>query len=318
MNAKFCRVHIAAVASVLSAVSLSAVAAPTGDDAEAQARASWRDTMVRTVAPDDGCFYAGYPSTVWLKVGCTTAPDRPYMPRSGAIANTVGDGVDYVAQVTGLITNSIGTFPTVKGVRTERDEGQANVYSLQLNSNFMSGTAACDGISGCLSWLQFVYSSGEQSAFMQYWLINFGNHCPRGWNAFRPDCFKNSAAIAVPTIPIAQLSSLQMSGTAVKNGKDTLIFTTETEAFATTGRDSVVDLATAWNESEFNIIGDGGGSKATFNKGSSITVKIAVDDGAINPAACVANAGTTGETNNLTLGSCSPVAGPAIQFTESN
>jgi hypothetical protein len=65
---------------------------------------------------------------------------------------------------------------------------------------------------------------------------------------------------------------------------------------------------------------NGGGSKATFNKGSSVTVKVTVTHGSTAAPACSSNAGTTGETNNLTLGACSAVsdARPYIQFKESN
>jgi len=311
---------IALAAALVSAVSLSsAFAAPAVDDVEAQAREAWRETMVSTPVPDEGCFHASYPSTEWMRVECTTAPDRPYMPRSGAIGLTVGNGLDYAAEVSNLMTKSVGTFPTVTGVTSEKDGG-ANIYSLQLNSNFMT-TAACDGISGCLSWEQFVYSSGEKLAFMQYWLINFGSPCPAGWNTFPPDCYKNSHAVAAPQQAITQLANLKLSGSAVTNGKDTLVFTTETQAYSTTGKDSVVDLATDWHHSEFNVIGDGGGSKAVFNKGSSITVKIAVTDGSTSKPSCGGkHAGTTGETNNLTLGTCigSGGATPSIEFSESN
>jgi hypothetical protein len=141
-----------------------------------------------------------------------------------------------------------------------------------------------------------------------------------GWNTFSPDCYKNSAAVSVPLRAICQLANLKLSGTAVASGTDTLVFTTETEAYSTTGKDSVVDLATAWKESEFNIIGDGGGSEAVFNKGASMTVKIAVTDGSTAAPACTANAGTTGETNNLTLKSCTTSSGstPSTQFVESD
>ena len=67
---------------------------------------------------------------------------------------------------------------------------RANVYSIQLNSNFMSGDQACAGAnnpSQCLGWLQYVYSSSEHAAFMQYWLIRYTGgtvHCPAGWNSF--------------------------------------------------------------------------------------------------------------------------------------
>ncbi|MGD0866321.1 MAG: hypothetical protein ABSA49_12275, partial [Rhizomicrobium sp.] len=69
-----------------------------------------------------------------------------------------------------------------------------------------------------------------------------------------------------------------------------------------------------------NIFGDGGGSVASFNKGSSITVKVNIANGRRAPD-CVAHGGTTGETNNLTLGKkCTASGGktPAISFTESN
>ena len=155
---------------------------------------------------------------------------------------------------------------------------------------------------------------------MQYWLINYGDSCPSGWIAYSPDCYKNSTAVSVPKVAISQLANLKLSGAAVSGGTDTLVFTTETEAYSTTGKDSVVDLATDWHESEFNIIGDGDGSKATFNKGASITVKIAVTDGSTAAPTCASNAGTTGETNNLTLKSCTASSGstPSIQFVESD
>jgi hypothetical protein len=312
-------IRVAVAMALLSGLPLSiASAGPAADALEEQARETWRESIVRTAVPDEGCFYASYPSAAWTKVACTAAPEKPYVPRKSAGAQTVGDGTDYAAEVTGKMSSSVGTFPTVTGVTSEKDGGESNVYSLQLNSNFMS-TAACGGISGCLSWQQFVYSSSEEAAFMQYWLIDHGR-CPSGWNTFETSCWKNSSAVSVPTIAISKLSGLKLSGTAVSGGNDTLVFTSGTEAFSTSGKDTVVDLATDWSESEFNIIGDGGGSEAVFNSGSSITVKIAVTNGTTNTPTCASNAGTTGETNNLTLGSCTASGGstPSITFKESN
>ncbi|MBS0445194.1 MAG: hypothetical protein JSR59_04500 [Proteobacteria bacterium] len=299
-------------------VSLSAHAQAAAAGAEAAARDQWRESIARTPVPYEGCFEAEYPATAWQKVACVQAPDRVYIPRAGSSTQTTGNGHDYAASVSGLMSASVGSFPVVTGVTSERD-GRANVYSIQLNSNFMS-TLACNGISGCLSWEQFVYSSSERSAFMQYWLINYGSKCPSGWNSFDGSCYKNSAAVRVPMLPISDLASLKLSGTAVDGGNDTLVFTTPTKAYSTGGADSVVYLATAWQQSEFNIVGDGGGSKATFNRGSSLTVKVAVTDGSTAAPACAADAGTTGETNNLNLGGCSGFGGatPYIQFVESN
>jgi hypothetical protein len=67
-------------------------------------------------------------------------------------------------------------------------------------------------------------------------------------------------------------------------------------------------------------VGDAGGSRADFNKGASITVKVAVTDGSTAAPSCIADDGTTGETNNLNLGACTAASGtsPSIQFTESD
>ncbi len=313
-----------AIAAALAAASAAPVLAQTAApeaaamSAEALMQENWRETIARTSVPHEGCFQAEFPDAVWVETSCSVAPDKVYVPHGHGGPQTVGNGVDYAASVGNLVSSSVGTFPTVTGVTSERDGG-SNVYSIQLNSNFMS-TAACNGHPGCLAWEQFVYSSYEQSAFMQYWLIDYGNTCPSGWNAYSGSCYRNSAAVNVPKQSISVLSQLKMSATAVAGGNDTLVFTTPTRAYSTTGKDSVTYLATAWKQAEFNIIGDGGGSKATFNAGSSITVKVAVAHGSTAAPTCASNAGTTGETNNLRLGSCSAVGGatPYIQFKESN
>ena len=199
------------------------------------------------------------------------------------------------------------------------------MYSIQLNSNFMSGTAACSaGESNCQSWAQFVYSSSEESAFLQNWLIGYGDSCPSSdWNSDgQGDCYINSKAASVPTLPLSSdsdLSDLKITGTAKKGGKDSLVFANGTDAYTTSEEDSITNLASAWTSSEFNIIGDGGGTEAVFDKSASIEVKIAVKDGSTSAPTCAKNAGTTGETNNRDLGTCKASSGsePSIEFTES-
>jgi hypothetical protein len=76
-----------------------------------------------------------------------------------------------------------------------------------------------------------------------------------------------------------------------------------------------------WNQVEYNVVGDAGGSEAEFNtSGVSIKVNIAATDGSTSAPSCEADTGTTGESNNLTLGSCTASGGstPSISFTESN
>jgi hypothetical protein len=283
------------------------------------AQTAWSETVSAAPSTEAGCFHVSYPSTTWENVECGQAPSPSAPPPSASGGSeTVGNGADYAAKAAGIISKSIGTFPKVTDVKTENDDGTANTYSIQLNSNFLSGTNACHGDSGCQSWTQFVYSSSQGSAFIQNWLIG-ASACPSGWNDLGGgNCYVNSAAASVPQIPIASLSTLKMSGSATSS-KDSLVFTAKGDAYSTSQADSLTGLSTAWNESEFNIIGDGGGSTAVFNTGSSITVKVALTDGSKTAPTCVSNGGTTGETNDLTLGTCKTKGGtsPYIEFTES-
>ena len=288
-----------------------------------RAQEAWRSTIINTPVPQEGCFTASYPVAAWKPVACVKAPAIPLVPRSGrslASAQTVGDGNDYSAVVTGLISKGVGSFPKTTGLKTETGQGQANSYSLQLNSQFFHNSPACAGAfnpSNCLGWQQFVYLPGF--VFMQYWLINYGNTCPSGWASYSSDCYTNSASVSAPAVVIKQLKTVKISGTAVSKGIDKLVFSTATKAYTTTGQDSVVGLADYWNASEWGIFGPGGGSAAIFNNGASITVKIALTDGSTQAPVCKAKAGTTGETNNLNLGACTASGGttPSVQFTES-
>jgi len=316
--------RVAVAAGVLSAGLLSLTVAAQAADNRGALEA-WREAIAHTNVFAAGCFEASYPSMKWNKVECGEAPAIPFIPRSGRGGRlTVGDGNDYAAEITsGLISKTIGSFPKVTGVKSEEGVYGKNSYSLQLNSNFMSNNEACDGAgdpSECLAWLQYVYSSDFTEAFMQYWLINYNNTCPSGWYSYSNDCYTNSAAVGVPKEVITKLKTLEVSGSAVNGGLDTLIMYVGKTAYKTTGEDSVVYLSTGWKESEFNVFGDGGGSEAYFNSGSSINVKVAVSNGTDNAPVCAADAGTTGETNNLNLGSCSGTGGakPYIEFNESN
>jgi hypothetical protein len=202
-----------------------------------------------------------------------------------------------------------------------------NEYSLQLNTDFQGTTAACDSHSGCVVWQQFIYATdyaveGEAAVFMQYWLIGWGSSaCPKGFaSAGGGDCYGNSKSVSAPDVKPTSLASLSISASATSGGNDTVVFTNGTKAYSVSGADTMLDISQVWHQSEFNIVGDAGGSRADFNTPVSVTVKVALTDGTTSAPTCVANAGSTGETNNLNLGTCSTATGssPYIEFTESN
>jgi hypothetical protein len=326
-------------------------------DADGEALGTWRATMHQMSAPEEGCFHASYPSTMWERVTCAPAPAwRSALPRAPHREQIVGNGSDYVAQAPSghLFSSAKGTFPKVTGVTGEKSVGVPafgdggilgkNEYTLQVNTNFYSGSAACKG-SGCFAWQQYVMSTNtpvsltsskltdETEVFIEYWLINYGNgseSCPSGFinggqDSPGIDCVQNTAAtlIAKGQVPITDLAGFTLSGSATSGGTDAATVTLGGDAYTATVRDSFTDIASGWTQAEFNVFGNAGGSRADFNSGSSVTVSVAVTDGSSSAPTCIPPSdreGTTGETNNLTAGSCKATSGttPSIQFTEAN
>jgi hypothetical protein len=357
------RICIAIATGLLSIAGLSSVLAAQSSDsanAEAQARQTWRETMHHVSTYDTGCFHASYPSTQWEQVECGGVPT--YRSALGKLTGNVqtetvaGNWFDYVAQAPSghLLSSAVGSFPTVTGVTSEKtvnvkfNGGESggltgpNEYTLQVNTNF-ANTAACDGYTYCYAWQQYVVSTGGPTeVFIEYWLINYGVHdgnkdiCPNGFEDIGQSflfggqgdmCVQNTASTVVygkGPIPITDLASLQLSGSAQANGTDRATATYNGEAYAATVKDSWTDIASGWTQAEFNVVGDGGGARSDFNTGSSITVKIALTDGSTAKPLCVPpskDEGTTGETNNLIpQKGCTATGGstPYIQFVESN
>lgn len=338
---------IAVLAGLIAAACIPAVvSAQTASNRlvglEEQAQASWRESMAHVATPSEGCFEATYPSVIWHQSVChEVTPRVAPVPRfklfNQGAAQTAGNGNDYTIQTASLITQAVGSFPSVTGVTSESGVGVAayggggilgaNEYSLQINSSFDDTTSACKSHSGCTVWQQFVYApdyevQGSAAVFMQYWLIGYGGTtCPSGFGSDgEGDCYKNSAAATAPDVAATALGNVKLTGTVTAGGNDTVVFTNGTHAYTSSGKDSVLLLAQVWKVGEFNVVGNAGGSEAKFNTGSSITVKLAVTDGSTAVPSCVANSGSTGESNNLNLGSCTAAGGstPYIQFTESN
>jgi hypothetical protein len=307
-------------------------------DPESAARADWRALMAQNPTPAEGCFHASYPDIVWQKVDCKMGQPRvhpTHVTASDDEPEVTGNGNDYIAKATGLITLAGGSF-TTKGVTSEvgvgvaeyKDEGilGPNEYSLQINTNDKMTTSACaGGDSGCHVWQQFVYSpdyitKGKAAVLIQYWLLGWGSSsCPGGWVKSGKNCFTNSAHAEAPDLPITDLGKVSLSATAMAGRYDSVIFSYDSDSYGVSTKDGVLDISSVWNKAEFNVFGNAGGSRADFNNGSSIAVTVVLLDGSTSAPTCVANDGTTGETNNLNLGSCTAFSGiPHIEFTESN
>lgn len=287
----------------------------------------WRRSMLQSPRPKKGCFTATYPATKWQEAKCGTPPNRPYKPRGGIRPFTVGNGVDFSAEVTGNTSQAEGSFDSVT-TTGENDGGTANSFSLQLNTNFFS-TTTCAGASvpaNCQGWEQFIYASDFNSVFIQYWMISFNNPCPAGWNTFGGDCWRNSTNSATPPAQtIAALGSMVVNGAVAGvggNADDAVSFTVGATVFSASGDNVFPDLTNGWRISEFNVVGDGGGSAADFNAATTITVRTAVNSGmGAVPPTCD-QVGFTGETNNLTLVTAPALINdatwPSIVFTETN
>jgi hypothetical protein len=348
-GAKFLRISVKRVliaGSLAAAAALPAWAGADTDGAVAPDSAAlhqWRAIMAQMPTPAEGCFHASYPSTVPEKVECSTDHQPGVHPSHRKLSDdapdVVGNGDDYVAEATGLLTGAQGFFAT-KDVTSETGVGGSggilgpNEYSVQLNTNMRETTDACQGHSGCTVWQQFVYSPdyiqpGTAAVFMQYWLINWGDSaCPNGWSREDSDCFKNSLLEPAKDLPIKDLGDFELTASATAGGSDKVEFYYGSDYWWVKERDSVLDISSVWNKVEFNVVGNAGGSQANFNSGASISPLIRLNDGSTAAPKCLANAGTTGETNNLNLvsGSCLVSAGdsaygvtaPYMEYTESN
>lgn len=337
----YSRLLVAVIASSLTSLFCTAMAETT-NQMEEMYRAAWREEITHIHPPGKGCFHAAYPSTILERTPCQGASYRylsvPRHPLQDT-TKTVGDKNDYVLSIPrSRDSNShglsvvFGAFPTATVV----GNGPSH-YSLQINTNSDSDTAACErGGRLCKVWQQFIYATdyppGTQSGaglFMEYWLNTYSllGHCPDGWN-HGPNfsCFKDSPVTRVPYIPATDLANVRLVAAANQNGQDGVMLFYKDDVYASYNDDSVLDIYQIWNEAEFNVFGNGAAAPlAHFEPGTSMTVKISASYPlhANEPPICLQNMGTTAETNDLNLGPCvsvfpkNPSFHPYIQFTES-
>lgn len=328
------RLHRVGVGIVLCGLLASCnVVAPNEGSKPPENEDDWTAQMTQLAMPSKGCFTAKFPKLEWSEATCEAPPDLPYPPAHGKHnPQVVGGGTDYVATVGGIMNSATGSFPAVTGVTSESGlvggagSPVADTYSLQLNTDFFA-TSVCAGHASCSGWQQFIYSSSNQRIFIQYWLIKYNATCPASWTAFMfPGstdiyCYRNGPnATTVAKQPITSLGSLTLTGNANSGGTDAVIMATPGGTLSAANQDSILNLAAAWKSAEFAIVGDCCGSEATFNAGATLGVRVVVHDGTTNAPSCTI-AGTTGETNNLTLvgtGVLAVGASPSMQNTQSN
>jgi len=319
---------VAGLLSLAGVLASSAALAQTNSE-EMRLHEEWSSAIQLTATPGLGCFRAAYPGLDWVAVPCLhIAYPKPHLSFSQRLAlkrqrasgaRNVGNGSDWVLSTGGkLIHTATGSFPTETGVTSETNPGSGgkNAFSLQLNANTFD-TKICSG-SKCQGWQQFYYGTGPYIIQMQAWLLDYSGKCKTlgtGWqNGGGGDCVYTTNATSVPKLLPTALTSVKLTATVVKDGNDTVIWTTPAEAYSNTQPDSVVYASQGWNQAEFNIVGNYNGTTANFNAGSAITVKI-TDSKTATPN-CVNN-GQTGEQNNLTLGKCKAGKGE-VTFSESN
>ncbi len=306
--------------AAVAVLAISAIA--TAGDASAaseQAVQQWSHSIRVLSLPNGGCFNASYPLVQWDKVACKAAPDHPYLPARGPFPGEVGNGDDYSAEVSGLITSAIGSIPSVsagaseEGLDPDTETSEPNTFTLQLNSNFFASPTMCAGHglpSACQGWQQFVYADSpqENEVFMQYWLLQYNNTCPSGWISFSfPGsseiyCFENSRASTLSggRLTVSGLSGTTFEGSANVSGKDAVVLTTASGHATATGAGSVLSLGNGWKAAEFALVGDCCGSQAIFSANTTLAVHTVVKSNSDAPPTCV-NEGFTGETNNLDL-----------------
>jgi hypothetical protein len=284
-----------------------------------QTATRWQETIASLPLPGKGCFTASYPALEWHATQCKVAPEVPFEPAVGnpsapaapPAAKPVGNGNDYAAVVTGPITGATGSFANVspgiseKGQYDDSGPKLANTFSLQLNTQFFSGSPACSGSSKpskCLAWEQFVYDTHSNTVFMQYWLIDYAATCPSHWFTYQSDCYMNSPASTFSggSVTAAELATTKLSGFVNLGGTDAVELANGSHVSSVDNPDSVLDLAHSWNTTEFGLFGDAGGGQAKFGKKTTLEVETALSSSSLAAPACVSE-GFTGETNNLKL-----------------
>lgn len=305
------------IASLLTAAAFSVGASAARKPARQEIK-KWQQAMERLRVPGKGCFAASYPKVQWQRRRCKVAPHHPYGPAHGHRPQTVGNGNDYAAEVSGSISSAVGSFDSISagatetGIRNGSGPQVANTFALQLNTKPFT-SSVCTGHSGCKGWEQFIYSSTADQVFIQFWLLGYGATCPSGYSA-QPgnNCYTNSSSSTLSgTAPTAaSLGSVTLTGSAAAGGNDTVVMTTGSGNATASNVDSKLGLANNWKGVEFAVVGDCCSTQANFSTGTKLVVRTVTHSGTRMAPACVVE-GFTGETNNLNLVKTPGIGTPA-------
>jgi hypothetical protein len=276
---------------------------------------------------------------------------------SNLISSAVGSFLPGMSRADSESGDYFGSAPAHNNVFSLQMNTQSETNALTGFNSYPSKfpTPACkgapEGESGCYGWQQFVFSqtmgpapgSNQQSVpgvpnttpavFIEYWLNNWGLPCPAlpSWapnqydtppgvwmSDLLGDCIFNGPTTYVPPQTAADIPDMEMTSTVTAT-QDRVTLATANGMYLY-AEPNVLSLAKAWTQVEFNVFGDCCGSQANFSGPTVLKVSTSIDDGTTQPPVCLANDGTTGETNNLSFaGFCATVGGasPAIVFTES-
>jgi len=233
--------------------------------------------------------------------------------------------------------------------------GGDNDFSLQVNANQFrtstpnatqsNGTNPCASGSACTGWQQFILTNYASlspigsNIYIQFWLIGYqaafgtcpNSQIPGGWESgllgqwrtSNGSCFINSPAVGVPVQNISAIFSGQLLFAGINDlgGLDVVSLLVGNQGFALALPTNFIGLGQVWTQAEFNVLGLWNSSQAVFSPGQTIGVADTLTGagGTAISAKCVPNQGTTGETNNLSLGQCPCFSnGSQIEFTESN
>ncbi len=290
------------------------------------AREAWRAALLSTRRPKESCATATYPNKEWHEVPCVAPSARPIVKAGVRPHFTGGNFPDPILAVeNGYIIDGEGSFDKVTGVTSVATNGTPNTFSLQLNTNTFT-TSTCGSQPGCLGWVQFIYSSSEHKAFIQYWL-EYATSCPPDWQAGdRGGCVRNGSGISIPNLRIADLGKIKLYGVMggylgkpYPDGVGLEIGDVFYEAFSNS---PIADARENWQQMEFNVFGDFNGPKVVFNPGSTLVVRDSMLLGTATQFNCFDNGSTTAEYNNLTVLNKTPleaeVGPPSLVFVETS